>query len=41
MGYVESGLPLPTVTILIAVALTSIDLIVRRQCALKSLDKFL
>lgn len=41
MGYVKSGLPLPAATILIAVALTSIDLIVRMRCALKSLDKFL
>lgn len=41
MGCLKSGLPLPAETILIAGALTSIDLIVRMRRALKSLDKFL
>lgn len=41
MGYVKSGLPLPAATVLMAAALTSIDLIVGARCVLKSLDKFL
>lgn len=41
MGCVKSGFPLPAATILIAEGLTSIDLIVKRQRVLKSLDKFL
>lgn len=41
MGCMKSGFPFPTVIILIAGGLTSINLIVRRQCVLKSLDKFL